>query len=110
MTTTFYIKEDDTAPTLQATLKNPDGSAVDLSASSVDIRVAGARGGPNVVNEDVTVAEPSEGVIQYTFSDDDLDDSGRYRVEFEVTYGTGNVETYPNKGYHTLLVGRNMEV
>jgi len=106
---TFYIKEDDTAPTLQATLKNPDGSTVDLTNSSVDIRITKARGGSNVVNTQANVSDAQNGVVQYTLQDGDTSDDGRYRVEFEVTYGAGAVETYPNKGYHTLMIGRNRE-
>jgi len=106
---TFYIKEDDTVPILQATLKNPDGSNVDLNGSEVDIRVTEARGGSNIVNDSVLVYNPSDGAIRYDFSNTDTSNCGRYRVEFEVTYGGGSVETYPNKGYHTLMIGRNME-
>lgn len=107
---TFYIKENDTAPTIQATLKNPDGSAVDLAGASVDIRIAKARGGANVQNGSANVQDAQGGVVNYTLTSNDTDDTGRYRVEFEVTYGDGKVETYPNKGYHTMLVSRNAEV
>lgn len=107
---TFYIKEDDTAPTIQAQLKNPDGTPVDLTATDVDIRITKARGGDNVVNSTASIQNASDGVVRYTLQASDTEDSGRYRVEFEVTYGTGQVETFPNKGYHTLLIGRNMEV
>lgn len=106
---TYYVKEDDTEPTLEATLKRPNGDAVDLTGASVDIRITEARGGSNVVNNSASVFDAANGVVQYSLQSGDTEENGRYRVEFEVEYSGGGVETYPNKGYHTLLVGRNME-
>jgi len=107
---TFYVKEDDTEPVLEATLQNPDGSGVDLSGAGVDIRITEARGGSNVVNADASIQDAANGVVRYTLQSSDTENDGRYRVEFEVEYSSGKIETYPNKGYHTLMVGRNMEV
>jgi len=106
---TYYIKEDDRSPSLQATLKNPDGRSVKLGDANVNIRVAKARGGENIVNSDADKVNASEGIVGYTFSDGETSEDGRYRVEFEVDYVGGATETFPNKGYHTLMVGRNME-
>lgn len=106
---TYYVKEDDTAPSLQATLKKPDGSPVDLTDTNVDIRITGARGASNTINADATIDDAAGGVVLYQLQPDDTNE-GRYRVEFEVTYDDGSIETFPNKGYHTLMVGRNAEV
>lgn len=107
---TFYLKEGDTAPKLQASLKNPDGTAVDLTNANVDIRIAKARGGGNIESGNAFTTDANNGVIEYDLAQVNTDNDGRYRVEFEVTYIDGSVETFPNKGYHTLMVGRNMEV
>jgi len=107
---TFYIKEGDTEPRLAAQLKNPDGSSVDLSTSTVSIRVAESRGGSNIINDKTEIIDATDGKIAYRFTNGDADTVGRYRVEFEVEYDSGFIETYPNSGYHTLLIGRNMEI
>jgi len=106
---TLYYKEGDDSPSLAVSLKNPDGTVATLSGAEVDIRITKARGGENVVNSDASIQNADEGSVSYDPSDTDFDEPGRYRVEFEVTYDDGSVETFPNKGYHTLLVGRNME-
>lgn len=105
---TFYIKEDDTSPRLQVALKNPDGTATGLNDTTVRIRIAKARGGANILDAEASIDDATGGVVSYQFSDG-LDE-GRYRVEFEVDFGAAETETFPNKGYHTLMVGRNMEV
>lgn len=107
---TFYIKEDDTSPTLQASLKNPDGSSVGLNDTTVTIRIAESRGGENIINSPVTIDDANDGLVSFRFDGDKITKPGRYRVEFVVDFGVDEIETFPNKGYHTLMVGRNMEV
>lgn len=106
----FYIKEGDSAPLITATLKNPDGSNFSLNdVSGVDIIVAGARGGDNIINDRVDIVDKDEGVVRYRFDSTDTSTYGRYRVEFQVEYDGGVVETFPNDGYHTIMIQRNLE-
>lgn len=42
--------------------------------------------------------------VQYQFQDGDLDQSGRYRYEWEVTFGDGGVLTFPGDGVATIWV------
>lgn len=107
---TFYMTENDTDPDLEATLKNPDGSAVDLTGASVAFSVMAPRGGGNVFTSSCTITDAANGVVKYNWGSTDTDSPGRYRAQFKATYASGDVEHFPNDGYHTLVINRNTEV
>lgn len=103
----FSIKQNDTSPSLQATLRdaaldpiNLTGAAVRLHMKSVD--------GTLKVDRPMTVVTPTQGVIQYNWQTGDTDTVGTYYVEFEVTYPGDSVETFPNNGNKTVSVVRSL--
>lgn len=106
---TFYLKELDTSPTLEATLRDSSDNPVDLTDATVEIRVAEPRGGANIVQDTTVVNDPANGEISYTFSSTETEEHGRYRLSFRVDFPGSGVESFPNKGYHTLMIGRNLE-
>lgn len=55
-------------------------------------------------NGAVSVQDVSNGVVQYEFQSGDLDQSGRYRYEWEVTFGDGGVLTFPGDDWATIWV------
>jgi hypothetical protein len=52
----------------------------------------------------VSVQDVSNGVVQYQFQSGDLDQTGRYRYEWEVTFGDGGVLTFPGDELATIYV------
>lgn len=106
---TFYLKEEDTSPTLEATLREPNGDVVTLTDANVHIRVMEPRGGETIIHDDVIIRDKNEGTVTYTFSESQTAEEGRYRLDFHVHSSTDGDETYPNKGYHTLMISRGME-
>ena len=95
----FYIKQDDTTPSLRADLKNGSGDPVDLIGTSVRVHMRAI--GATVAKIDaamVVVSEPG-GTVQYNWIAGDTSATGSYQVEFEVTYSDGTVETFPNDSY-----------
>jgi len=109
MTETFYIKQSDDVPVIEAQLTDAQDNPVDLSDASVEFHMAEPRGGQTVINADALVTEPTEGVVQYVWSDTDTSQAGRYRAEFEVTYANGDTDTYPNVGYKTIYIDSTIE-
>jgi uncharacterized protein YfaS (alpha-2-macroglobulin family) len=53
-----------------------------------------------------TIHDAPNGVVRYSWGTDDTDEAGRYRAEFEVTYADGSVETFPNDGFHDVVLTR----
>lgn len=106
----IYITENDTTPEVEATLTDEMDNPVDLTGATVYFRMVEARGGGNVVDSTCNIPSPSEGKVIYNWSASDTADYGRYRAEFNVEYDSGEVETFPNAGYHTVIVKRNTDV
>ena len=103
----FSIKQNDTSPSLQATLKdaaldpiNLTGAAVRLHMKSVD--------GTLKIDRAMTVVTPLQGIIRYDWQAGDTDTVGTYYVEFEVTYADASVETFPNNGSKVVSVVKEL--
>jgi hypothetical protein len=83
-----------------------DGSAVDISNSIVAIHIEQPDG--TVITDDtngnVTVVDAVNGNVKYEFSSGDLDQPGRYRYEWEVTFGGGDVLTIPSSELEIIQV------
>lgn len=96
---TFSIKQNDTAPSLRATLLDGDGNPVNLSGSTVRFHMRLLGQTAIVVNQSATLIDAANGIAQYNWVAADTDTIGSYQAEFEVTYANGTIETFPNDGY-----------
>lgn len=103
----FSIKQNDTSPSLQATLKDAALNPVDLTGATVRFHMKSLEG---VVKVDaaMTVTDGTGGVVQYDWQSGDTDTVGSYYVEFEVTYTDNSVETFPNNGSKVVSVVREL--
>jgi len=96
---TFYIKQNDTVPSLRAALENGSGDAVDLTGATCRFHLREI--GKTTVTTDSTaqIVTEATGIVQYNWVAADTDTVGSYQAEFEVTYSDGTIETFPNNGY-----------
>lgn len=101
----FVIKQNDTSPVVSAVLKDSNGAVKDLTAASVRFHMKAYQADSTKVDAAGTVVgDPTEGVVKYVWQAGDTDTVGTYNAEFEVTYGDGSVETFPNTGNLTLVI------
>ncbi len=100
----FTFKLGDTSSALYATLEDSAGDAVDIQAASVRFKMKPIDGGILTIDDVATNAQNGDG------SDGTLGDTyyswfivpteaGFYLGEFEVTYVSGEIQTFPNGGY-----------
>lgn len=108
MSDVFYINQGDTTPEIQTTLTDPNGDPADVTGASIQFKMAEARGGDSVIDAAGTIVNGTQGEVRYDWSSGDTDSPGRYRAVFEVTYTTGEVETFPNTGYETVYITENV--
>jgi hypothetical protein len=109
MATTFYIKVNDAVVTMTATLKNADGTVVNLTnAQSVHFHCGRAGDTPSkIVDAACTISTPkTAGIVTYSWTATDTNhDAGEYDGEFQVDFGAGQIITFPSKGNVKIVLG-----
>lgn len=138
MSNVFDLKYRDTRPILLVYLLNPDGTAVDLTGTTVKLFIT-LSGGTKLIRNMVVDDTPTTGIVRYTWLATDWDEASGTTVDgaFPVgglvvgpgtvkpdgfVLGVGEVEhrmeyevvngtlrlTFPNDGYDTLRVVADM--
>ena len=97
------IKRGDTRHALKAILKNAQGSPVDLTGCTVTFRMASLWQSV-LVDREVDIHDAIAGEVWVVWSPGETDVSGVYRAEFQVVYGDGRRETFPNNGYINIKI------
>lgn len=95
----FFIKQNDTSPSLQATLKDGSGNAVDLTGATVRFHMRQIGATSAKVDADATVSDADNGIVYYQWNASDTDTIGSFEAEFEVTYSGGEFESFPNNRF-----------
>lgn len=103
MSLNFYIKQNDTSPTIRATLKGAGNATLNLSGASVYFRMKRSSG-DTLIEGAAEIFDPTEGTVQYAWEAGDTSVAGTYKAEFELTYSDGKVETFPNLGSISITI------
>ena len=82
----FYLKQNDTAPSIRATLKDGSGSVIDLTGASVRFHMKDLSGTVKIDTAATIISPATSGIVQYNWTGSDTDTAGTYYAEFEVTY------------------------
>lgn len=104
---TFTIKQNDTAPSLQAVLKDPSGTPIFLAGAFVRFHMKSVSGTLKI-SSPVTIVDANNGLIRYDWEIGDTDTAGSFYAEFQVTYADGNIETFPNNGYESITITKEL--
>ena len=88
------VVQGDTRPNLEFTVL-VDGVAQDLTDTTVrfKIRKFGETININDAANTCTITEATNGICEYPWRDDDLEDAGDYEGELEITFGDDTVQT-----------------
>jgi len=105
---TVYLKYRDTRPTIEVELKKPDGTAVDLTGTTVKMHIRIENESTTLTRTMTITGAPTLGVVQYPWVAADWTTppalkKGDHRLEYEVILGADR-QTYPNSTYDTLAV------
>lgn len=93
---TFVIKQNDTSPSIEATLTDINGSAVNIASSSVRFHMKNMSNNTLTVDQAATIVNAASGIVRYAWQAEDTQKPGLYNCEFEVTYSDNSIETFPN--------------
>ena len=100
----FVIRKGDRLPELQATLTDSAGAAVNLTGLTVRFHMRQVGSRTVKVNGAATLVTPASGVVKYTWAAVDTDTTGSYQGEFEVTFGDGRKQSFPNPSFLAINV------
>lgn len=103
MSAVVTLKRGDTRTAIRATLLSPNGNPVDLTGTTVKFIMADLRGGIKI-NRAAQVQDAVNGKVLIAFEPSEVDTAGTYHSEFEVIFGDGRIETYPNSDYLTIEI------
>lgn len=101
---TFVIKQNDTSPAILATLKEGDGTLIELSGATVRFHMRKLGSSTVTVDAAATIYDVDLGQVSYAWQAGDTASVGLYEAEFEVTNTDGTVETFPNGSYISVNV------
>lgn len=96
---TFYIKQNDTGPSMLVTLQDANDNGVDITGASVRFHLRPISSSTVKVDQAATIVTAADGLVRYDWQAADTDTIGSYQAEFEVTYADASIETFPNDGY-----------
>lgn len=96
MAADFFIKRRDQLPEIVAILKDATGAVINLSGATVRFIMVSKDDGSGVIDAPATVVDAVNGKVKYSWEVGDTDTSGTFNSEFEVTFGSGLSETFPN--------------
>ena len=102
--TRFVIKQGDRREPIERTLRGSDGVAVNLTGATVKFLMRPEGGGAVKIDAAATVVDAPTGAVRYSWDSDDTDTAGKFEAEFEVTFGDGTKETFPNEEYIPVLI------
>lgn len=91
----FYIKQGDTSPALQVSLRSQTNSPVVLVGASVMFHM-GTENGKFEFSKPATIVNSTSGIVKYDWAAGDTSNTGIHFGEFEVTYSDNTIETFPN--------------
>ena len=101
----FFIKQNDTRPSLRCTLLDADELPVDLTAASIEFHMRVYPGGSTkIAAGSVSVLDTTQGDVEYQWSSGDVDTADTFEAEFEVTCSDGTIQTCPNDGHATVTI------
>lgn len=105
----YTIKTGDTSPAEQARLVGPVvHEPVDLSGATVVLHVR-----DNDTAYPCIIVDETDGIVAPTglgaLAPPDDRDTVTLDIEWQVTFGNGDVQTFPTKGYDELHVWRDLD-
>jgi hypothetical protein len=105
MAASFYIKQNDTAPSIEAVLTDSTGRARSMAnASQVRFNMS-TESGTNVISGGIgSIVNANRGIVAYEWVEGDTENTGIHNAEFQITYVNGQIETFPNNGYIKVIV------
>lgn len=102
-------KRNDRLPEYTATLLQGDDTPIDLTAvETVKFHMFTQRGLNVKINAEAAIVSAADGTVKYQWAIGDLEDLGKYYVEWELEYTGSRTMTVPADGWDEIWVGPDL--
>lgn len=91
------MRQGDRFPSLAYALVDGNGDRVDLTTATAVRFHMGKEGRAAKVNAACTVDDAADGEVSYAWGSTDTDELGEFDADFEVTWPSGQPETFPSR-------------
>lgn len=102
------IKRGDTAPALTLVLGSSDLGFDLTDAASIRILIQHEASGTLVVDAPPSTTDTATGTVTYNWQPGDTARLGTHKIEVEVTWTSGAIQTFPSQGCVRLDVIRDL--
>lgn len=100
----FILTQNDTFPPIRGTCLDENGDPVNLTGASVRFIMQPQDSETDTVDAAGVIADADAGIVYYDWQAADTAVAGSFFAEFEVTYSTGKVETFPRAEPLVILI------
>jgi hypothetical protein len=104
---TFTIKQNDTAPALEAQLLDSEGNPINLDMCGVRFHMQ-SRYVKKTIIKPATIVDAENGLVRVDWQEGDTDTVSTYKCEFQVTFTDNTILTIPNDGYFQINIIREL--
>lgn len=92
---TIKVVRGDKLVDLPFTLKNASGAVVNLTGATLLFKAQKMGRKEQKFSGAMTLVDAVNGSCKYTIQETDFDEAGKYQAEIQITFPSGQVETYP---------------
>ena len=101
----FAIKQNDTAPSLVAILRDTRGRPRVLTGATIVLHMRlQSDKTVKITSGSCTITDASLGIVTYPFTAANTDTVGVYQAEIQVTYSDSTIETFPNSDHIIVTI------
>ncbi len=104
---TFTIKQNDTAPALEAQLLDSEGNPINLDMCGVRFHMQN-RYTKKTLIKPATIVDAEKGLVRVDWQEGDTDTVSSYKCEFQITFTDDTILTIPNDGYFLINIIREL--
>lgn len=97
------IKEGD-LPLIESILVNGEGGPANLTSTNVRLKMVNSDTEAEILDVAAVIFDAAAGHVRYQVTSGQIVGTGLFKMEWEVTYPSGQVLTYPSNGFDYLKV------
>ena len=107
---TFYIKQGDLWPSLEANLKQANNEPIPLQSTDKVkfVMTPKNKRSTTTINADVTIVDHATAHVRYTWKDKDTDIAGQFQGEFYIMLDGTIPIRVPNNGYFDIIIDNKL--